>query len=160
MMLDQESRSFPLTISWPRIEIADVDIRLPATALGLVSPKLAALSLTGEVQLQIASFSVGRDAMLGGAMLLWRSAGSALSPVSPLGDYEMRFEGEGPVIRTTLHTLHGPLQLDGQGSWADGRNLGFLVTARIPPEFQEQLWPFLRLIAVERGDGSFELQIK
>jgi len=32
--------------------------------------------------------------------------------------------------------------------------------ARVRPQHQQQLVPLLRLIAVERGDGSFELQLK
>jgi hypothetical protein len=35
----------------------------------------------------------------------------------------------------------------------------FLATARIPARHQQQLGPLLRLIAVEHGDGSFELQL-
>jgi hypothetical protein len=33
----------------------------------------------------------------------------------------------------------------------------FLITARVPAQYQEQLAPLLRLIAVEHGAGSFEL---
>jgi len=80
--------------------------------------------------------------------------------VSPLGDYELRLEGEGPAGRATLHTLQGPLRLDGKGSWMHGDSPAFLAMARVPPQHQQQLAPLLRLIAVERGDGSFELQLK
>lgn len=153
-------RPFPVTISWSRIEIAHADISLPAAALGLGVPKLAPLELTGEVRLQVPSLSIGRSATQGSATLQWRDAGSALSPVSPLGDYELRLEGKGPVVRITLHTLRGPLQLDGQGSWSNGHRPAFLAIAHLPPQFQQRLAPFLRLIAVERGDGSFELQFK
>ncbi|HVR81057.1 MAG TPA: type II secretion system protein N, partial [Luteimonas sp.] len=134
-------------------------ISLPAAALDLV-PKLAPLELTGEMNLQVPSLSIGRSATRGSATLQWRAAGSALSPVSPLGDYELRLEGEGPAVRATLHTLQGPLQLDGQGSWPNGRKPVFLATAQMPPEYQQRLAPFLRLITVERGDGSFEWQLK
>jgi general secretion pathway protein N len=151
---------FPVTISRSRIELANADITLPAAALGLGVPKLATLELTGEVQLRVSSLSIERSATRGSATLQWRAAGSALSPVSPLGDYELRLEGEGPAVRATLRTLQGPLQLDGQGSWASGRTPVFLATARLPPQFQQRLAPFLRLVAVERGDGSFELQLK
>ena len=36
----------------------------------------------------------------------------------------------------------------------------FAGTADVPPEYQQQLVPFLRLIAVESSAGSFELQLK
>ncbi|HVB49739.1 MAG TPA: type II secretion system protein N [Burkholderiales bacterium] len=153
-------RAFPVSISRSRIELANADIGFPAAALGLGVPKLAPLELTGEVRLQVPSLSIGRRATLGSATLQWRAAGSALSPVSPLGDYELRLEGEGSVVHATLRTLQGPLQLTGQGSWADGREPVFHATARVPPEFEQRLAPFLRLIAVERGDGSFELRMQ
>lgn len=158
--LDPLSRPFPVTIFWSRIELANADISLPAVALGHVVPKLAALGLTGDMNLHIPSISIGRSATRGNATVQWRNAGSALSPVAPLGDYELRISGEGPTVRTTLHTLQGPLQLDGQGAWATGRKPEFLATARMPAQFQRRLAPFLRLIAVERGDGSFDFRLQ
>lgn len=154
------SRPFPVTISWSRIELAGADISLPAVALGHVVPKLATLGLTGDLNARIPRLSIGPDTIHGDATVQWRSAGSALSPVAPLGDYELRISGEGDTVRTTLHTLSGPLQLDGQGAWASGRKPGFLATAHMAPQFRQQLAPFLRLIAVERGDGSFEFRLK
>jgi general secretion pathway protein N len=159
VVLDQAAKQFPVTISLSRIEIADADINLPAAALGLGEPKLAPLGLTGDVLLHVARLALRRDAIEGSATLQWRGAGSAFTRVSPLGDYELRFEGEGATVRATLRTLQGPLQLDGQGSWASGGKPAFLGTARIAPEQRQQLAPLMRMIAVERGDGSFELRL-
>ena len=92
--------------------------------------------------------------------LQWRAAGSAFSPVSPIGSYELRLDGQGNIVRAVLSTLQGPLQLDGSGSWANGRAPEFLVTARVPAQYQEQLTPLLRMISVQRDEGSFELQLK
>ncbi len=158
--LEQATKRFPMTVSLSRIELANAAISLPAAALGLAVPQLAPLELTGEVQLQVSSLSITRDATRGSATLQWRAAGSALSPVSPLGDYELRIKGEGPAVHATLNTLQGPLRLDGKGSWTHGGSPAFLAVARVPPQHQQQLAPLLRLIAVERGDGSFELTLK
>jgi general secretion pathway protein N len=157
--LEQATRRFPVTISLSRIELANADISLPAAALGLGVPELALLELSGEVLIQIPHLSIERSGTRGNATLQWRAAGSALSSVSPLGDYELRLEREGPAVRAVLHTLQGPLQLDGKGSWTHGGRRAFLATARVSPQHQLQLAPLLRLIAVERGDGSFELQL-
>ncbi len=157
--LDQSARRFPVTISLSRIELANADISLPATVLGLGVPKLAPLGLTGDVLIHVASLSIARDAMDGNATLQWRAAGSTLTPVSPLGDYEVRLDGEGMTVHAFLRTIEGPLQLDGKGSWTHGDNPAFLAMARVPPQHQRQLAPLLRLIAVERGEGRFELQL-
>lgn len=158
--LASAARPFPVTIFWSRIELADADISLPAAALGHLVPKLATLGLTGELALHVPRLSLGRGATRGSATMQWRGAGSALSPVSPLGDYELRVSGDGPTVRTTLHTLQGPLQLDGQGVWSDRRPPEFVATARLPPDQRQAMAPFLRLITVERGDGSFEFRLQ
>lgn len=158
--LEQDAKRFPVTLSFSRVELANADVRLPAAVLGLAVPKLAPLGLTGDVQIHVARLSIARDGTQGNATLQWRGAGSALSSVSPLGDYELRLEGEGPAVRVSLRTLQGPLQLDGTGSWTHGNSPAFLATASVPPQHQQQLEPLLRLIAVERGEGRFELQLK
>ena len=158
--LDHAVQHFPVMISPSKIEVADADINLPAAALGLGAPKLAPLGLTGDMLLHIARLAFGRGSIQGNATLQWHGAGSAFTRVSPLGDYELRLDGDGASVKASLRTLQGPLQLDGQGAWASGRNLVFQGTARIPPQHQQQLAPLLRLIAIERGDGSFQMQLK
>ncbi len=157
--LDQSAKRFPVTISLSRIEVANADVSLPATVLGLGLPKLAPLGLTGDVLLHIASLTVERKEMQGNATLLWRDAGSVLTPISPLGDYELRLDGEGATVHAYLRTIQGPLRLEGKGSWANGNNPVFLATAQVAAEHQQQLAPLLRLIAVERGEGNFELRL-
>lgn len=158
--LDPELRPFPATLSWSRIEIANADISLPPAVLGYSLPKLAALELTGDMNLHLSHLSISRGDTRGNATLQWHTAGSVLSPVAPLGDYELRFAGEGPLVHINLRTLQGPLQLDGQGLLASGRKPDFHATAEVPPQFHQQLAPFLHLIAVEQVDGRFALQIK
>ena len=157
--LDQSPTRFPVTISLSRIEVANADISLPATVLGLGVPKLAPLGLTGDVLLHIASLTIQRKEVQGNATLQWRGAGSVLTPISPLGDYELRLDGAGATVHAYLRTIQGPLRLEGQGSWANGNNPVFLATAQVAAEHQQQLAPLLRLIAVERSEGNFELRL-
>lgn len=158
--LDRALRHFPVTISLSRIEVADADINLPAAALGVGVPKLAPLGLTGDMLLHIARLTLERGSIQGSATLQWRGAGSAFTRISPLGDYELRLQGDGAAVRASLRTLKGPLQLDGQGSWASGRNPAFQGSARVAPPQYQQLAPLLRMIAVERSEGRFELLLK
>lgn len=160
VLLDQAPKPFPVTLSLSQIELEDADIKLPAAALGLGEPKLAPLGLTGDVQLHLTQLALGPQSIKGKALLQWRGAGSAYTRVSPLGDYELRLDAEGSTVRVSLRTLQGPLQLDGQGSWTSGARPAFLGNARIAPEQRQQLAPLMRMIALERGDGSFELQLK
>ena len=160
LAFDHAVKHFPVAISASRIELTAAEINLPAAALSLTVPKLAPLELTGELMLRVVRLEIARGAPRGNATLQWRAAGSALSPVSPLGDYELHLEGDGSVLSASLRTLQGPLQLVGQGSWTSGRNPEFTGTAHVPPQHQQQLSPLLRLIAIERGAGNFSLQLK
>ncbi|MEO7251040.1 MAG: type II secretion system protein N, partial [Arenimonas sp.] len=152
--------TFPLTIFFSRIEVANAAISLPVPALAEAMPKLGPYRLSGEVQVQIASLSISSGATRGSATLQWRGASSALAPVSPLGDYQLRFEADGTQVRSTLLTLQGPLQLDGHGDWPMGSKPQFFASAQMQPQYRQQLAPFLRLISVERRDGSFEWRLQ
>lgn len=156
--LEPATAPFLMTVFWSHVELAQVDIHVPASALGLGMPRLVALGLGGGLQLQVPHWSFGPGAGPSTATLRWQAAGSALVPVTPLGDYELRIAGDAATVHATLHTLQGPLQLDGQGRWARGSQASYVATARLPAPLQPQLAPFLRLIAVERSDGSFELR--
>lgn len=158
VVLDGTGRHFLATISPSRVEMTDAQINLPAAALNLAIPKLAPLGLTGDMLIQIGRFSYGSGIIEGNARLQWRSAGSTFTAVSPLGDYELRLDADGTTARAQLRTLQGPMQLDGEGSWAHGGKAVYRLTARVPPQYQQQLAPLLRMIAVDRGDGSFTLQ--
>jgi general secretion pathway protein N len=155
--LEQAARPFPVSLSLARLEIADAAMQLPAAALGLGVPALAPLRLTGEVRVHVSQLSVERGSVRGEATLQWRGAGSALTKVAPLGDYELRLQAAGAAVLGELRTLEGPLELEGTGSWSSGAAPSYVVTARVQARHQEQLAPLLRLIAVERGAGRFEL---
>ena len=158
--LDHAAQHFPVTICPARVEVAAAGITLPAAAMGLGVAKLAPLGLTGDMLLRVARLAFRRGSVQGNATLQWRGAGSAYTRISPLGDYELRLEGNGTAVLASLRTLQGPLQLDGQGSWASGRNPVFQGNARVPPQQRQQLAPLLRMIAIDRGEGRFELQLK
>lgn len=157
--LEPTAARFPVALSWSRIELENADVRLPAAVLGLGVPKLAALGLTGDVQVHVESLSLARDTVTGNATLKWLAAGSTLTPVSPLGDYELRMDAKGTTANAVLRTLEGPLRLDGKGSWTRGARPVFAGMAGVPPQHWQQLAPLLRLIAVERGEGQFALQL-
>ena len=112
------------------------------------------------MRLRVDRLDVGRKTTQGSATMRWQAASSALAPVAPLGDYELRLVGEGPGFRAKLRTLRGPLELIGHGQWRRGEPPAFLVTANLPPEFRTALAPFLRVIAVERAEGSFEWRLR
>ncbi len=157
--LNSNARRFELAWSPAGVEVTNADIRLPAAVLAIAEPKLAPLGLGGELMVHIADLVIKSADVQANATVLWRGASSAHTKVSPLGDYELRFEQLGSGMTANLRTLGGPLQLDGAGAWARGARPAFRASARVSPQHREALEPFVRMIAVERGPGSYELQL-
>lgn len=158
--LDQSPKRFPVTVSLSQIEVANADIRLPASILGLALPNLAPLGLGGDVSMHIAEIFLQRDGLRGHATLQWQAASSMLIPVSPLGDYELSFDGEGEMPAASLRTLQGPLQIDGKESATASGERMFTAIIQVPAQLQQQLIPLLRLITVQRSESVFEIQFK
>jgi general secretion pathway protein N len=159
MELDSSARRFEVAWSPARIEVTDADINVPAAILGIAEPKLAPFGLGGDLMIHITDLVIRTADMQANATVVWRSASSAHTKVSPLGDYELRFEHSGTARTAILRTLGGPLQLDGTGAWTQGARPAFKAAARISPQYREELEPLMRMIGVERGAGNFEFQL-
>lgn len=157
--LARAPRPFPLRISLAGLELSDAELALPAGVFGLALPRLAPLGLSGNALLQVATLAIGPDRLRGKATLKLRETGSALTPVAPLGDYELLLDADQAGVRIALHTLAGPLQLDGGGVWAGGKASGFQALAQVPLQYRPQLGPLLGLIAVEHSAGNFTLKL-
>lgn len=153
------AKPFALMLSPFRIEIADAQFALPAAAIGVALPKLALLDPSGDLQVRVARLAVADGVILGDALVEWQDAGSSLTEVAPLGDYALRIEGRAAALDAVLTTSKGPLQLDGKASIARNGAPLLVATARVEKKYQPQLAPLLRLIGIERPDGSFDLQL-
>lgn len=149
-----------MSLSRSRIGLSGVDIRLPAATLAAGIPHMSAWGVDGEIRLVADQLEFGPGQAAGSLTLHWQAAGSALSPVSPLGDYALDVQGQDQGWQARLRTTAGPLQISGQGIWQPGADPRFEATAVVPPALRAQLAPFLRLLAVERSDGRFEWRLQ
>jgi len=154
----ESAKAFTASISPFGAEISDADFVLPAAALGLAVPGVALIEPTGDLLVHVPRLVIADRRPSGNVQVRWQSAGSSLTPVSPLGDYELRLDSETGGFIASLVTQKGPLHLDGKGSLRGEGPLALMVTAWVEPAWEAQLVPFLRLIAVERAAGKFELQ--
>lgn len=79
---------------------------------------------------------------------------SSLSPLKPLGSYEIRSEADGPLgLKWQLHTLRGPLQLQGTGLWQNGQ-LHFRGSAEATDGRETALANLLNLVGRRNGPRS------
>lgn len=158
--LEGAARPFTVSSSPAETAIRQVDIELPATLLAQAEPRLKPLRLSGALRVRAPDLAVGRDGMRGKLSVQWLQAGSAVSPVSPLGSYELDLAGEGKNIQATLSTLDGPVRFDGSGTWAVSGKPRIVATIDVPPDLREQLTPLLRLISRQRDEGTFEVRLE
>lgn len=86
--------------------------------------------------------------------MVWRDAGSALTPLRPVGSYRVELTGQGAGMTIALSTLAGPLELAGQGSWSAPGGLRFEGTAAAQPDMQAQLNGLLSILGRRAGDRA------
>ncbi len=158
--LEPPAKRFTVTMSRARIELSDADISVPAAILGIAAPQLAPFGLGGDLIVHVADMTIGNGGVQGHGTVEWHAASSALTRVSPLGNYELRFAQAGTGMTAVLRTLDGALQLDGSGSWGPGVRPAFNASARVAPQHREQLEPLLRTISVARGAGNYEIRLQ
>ena len=114
----------PLTLSpgWNSMEISAQQAQLPAAALTSLGMPWNTLAPTGKLELAWHTLSTRQPQAAGPLLdLTWRDAGSALSPLAPLGSYRLHLASTGKALTLDLTTEQGPLALSGQGSWDAGR---------------------------------------
>ena len=78
---------------------------------------------------------------------------SALSPVKPLGAYQLQVDWRGARAQLTLKTLSGPLQLQGSGVLVNGR-LQFSGEAWAREGQEQRLAILLNLLGQRRQQGN------
>lgn len=91
--------------------------------------------------------------MTGTMKLEMNDMASRLSPVKPLGAYNLAFDWRGRQAYVTLETAKGPLLLSGSGMFANGRLL-FSGKAETEAGREERLANLLNLLGQRRREGG------
>jgi len=139
-----------------QIRLADAQALLPADWLDGLGAPFNTLQPRGELGWQSRNLSLlwlsGRLVMSGQLTITARAMSSRLSPLRPLGSYQVVIDGgEPPTLKLT--TLEGSLQLTGDGQWTGGR-LRFQGLATPAPGMEAQLANLLNAIGPRRGNQS------
>ena len=91
--------------------------------------------------------------MAGSMTLEMNDIASRLSPVKPLGTYNLTFDWRGQQATATLKTAQGPLLLSGSGMFANGR-LQFSGKAETEAGQEERLANLLSLLGQRRKEDG------
>ena len=162
----------PQSILWglSKSQIAANEIKLPANILESLGNPWSTLRPRGELgarwtDIQLSGFEGlgGTNGILGGAnspssgviRIIISNLTSPISPVKPLGGYEISANIADTGMNWTLSTTSGPLLLKGQGEFsnkAGNKGMHFSGEANASPESKESLIGLLSLLGKKEGD--------
>jgi general secretion pathway protein N len=156
-------------ISWSlsKTQIAANEIKLPANVLEGLGNPWSTLRPRGELgarwtdinlaglMANLPGFGAGNTPSSGVIRIIISNLTSPISPVKPLGGYEIAANIADTGMNWTLSTTSGPLLLKGQGEFsnkAGSKAMQFSGEASASPESQESLIGLLSLLGKKEGD--------
>jgi general secretion pathway protein N len=150
-----QALSQPVTIagSWSRWQVSPGELLLPADRLAGLGAPLNTLAPTGAIKLVWNTLDVARQgqavAVTGRTVLTMTDMGSRMSPIRPLGSYEMVMDWHGQDAGLALRTVRGALLLSGTGTLNNGR-LQFSGEATAAEGYEDTLGNMLNLLGQRR----------
>jgi general secretion pathway protein N len=151
----------PLTVVIGRDRSATIGpaaLRLPAALLSGLGAPWNTIRPGGLIEISWDRLAIGNGHVVGNLSAHWSYASSALTPVSPMGDYRLETSGVFPGTTLTLRTIAGPLELTGSGTISEGGRLRFQGVARAmagtAPAVKTQLTGLISLLGRRDGDTA------
>ena len=137
------------------------EVRVGPGSLDLPSVELTRLGSPWNTIRPSAALSLRWDALViregvldGRVSVELRDAASAMTPVRPLGSYQIEVGGTGREVSLVLRTLSGPLKLEGSGKWERRRGLQFTASADAEGTEKSRLQSLLSLMGRREGDRT------
>lgn len=149
----------PVKISgdWSQWQVSPSSVLLPAERLSALGAPLNTVQLSGNMRLTWTPLMVTRRAsaadVTGVTTLHMTDIASRLSPIKPLGAYDLTMEWRGQQAQVALKTVRGPMLLSGGGVFRNGR-LQFSGKAEAEAGQEEQLAVLLNLLGQRRKEGN------
>ena len=147
------SRPVRITGSWSQWQVSAGELLLPAEGLAGLGAPLNTLAPAGTIKLTWNNLELVRQgqtvAMTGRTVLSMTDMSSRMSPIRPLGSYEMAMDWRGQQAGLQLRTVSGALLLSGSGTLQNGR-LRFSGQATAAEGYEESLGNMLNLLGQRR----------
>jgi general secretion pathway protein N len=151
------SQPVRVTGSWSQWQVSPAELMLPAEGLAGLGAPLNTLAPSGVMRLSWSTLELMRQqqavAVNGRTVLVMNDMGSRMSPVKPLGSYELAMDWQGQQAKLNLTTVRGALLLSGNGSLDRGR-LQFSGQAAAANGYEETLGNLLNLLGQRRMVGG------
>ncbi|HYD96444.1 MAG TPA: type II secretion system protein N [Noviherbaspirillum sp.] len=154
---DALSQPVQITGSWQQWQVSAASVALPAERLVGLGAPLNTIQPSGQMRLTWTPLQVTRqgDALevAGTTTLHMDDIASRLSPVKPLGAYQLIMDWRGQQAQMALTSVKGPLLLSGNGTLANGR-LQFSGKAEAEAGQEERLANLMNLLGQRRREGD------
>lgn len=151
------SQPIRVTGSWSQWQVSPGELKLPAEGLAGLGAPLNTLAPSGVMRLSWTTLELVRQqqavAVNGRTVLAMNDMGSRMSPIKPLGSYELAMDWRGQQAQLNLTTVRGALQLSGAGSLDRGR-LQFSGQASAANGYENTLGNLLNLLGQRRMVGG------
>ncbi|MBC7455072.1 MAG: type II secretion system protein N [Massilia sp.] len=142
---------------WSHWQLSAAELMLPAEGLAGLGAPLNTLAPSGVMRLSWSALDLVREARTvavnGRTTLLMSDMGSRMSPIKPLGSYQLTMDWQGQQARLNLSTLRGALLLSGDGVLDRGR-LRFSGQASAANGYEATLGNLLNLLGQRRMVGG------
>jgi general secretion pathway protein N len=154
---DALAQAVRVTGSWNQWQVNPGSMILPAERLAGLGAPLNTIQPAGRMRLVWTALQLSRDgnaiAVNGTTTLHMDDIGSRLSPIKPLGAYQLAMDWRGRQAALELKSVRGPLLLSGSGSLTNGR-LKFSGKAEAEEGQEDRLANLLNLLGQRRRVGD------
>lgn len=157
-----EALSQPVSVtgSWQQWQVSPAAVLLPAERLAALGAPLNTVQPSGQMRLSWGTLQLARQdgiiGMTGSMDLDMNDMASRMSPIKPLGSYNLALDWRGLQAAVTLKTIKGPMLLSGSGTFANGR-LQFSGKAEAETGQEERLANLLNLLGQRRREGNKDI---
>jgi len=157
-----EALSQPVSVtgSWQQWQVSPAAVLLPAERLAALGAPLNTVQPSGQMRLSWGTLLLARQDgtiwMTGSMNLNMNDIASRMSPIKPLGSYNLALDWRGTQAAVTLKTIKGPMLLSGTGILSNGR-LQFSGKAEAETGQQERLANLLNLLGQRRREGDKDI---
>lgn len=151
------SQPISVTGNWHQWQVSPAAILLPAERLVALGAPLNTVQPSGQMRLSWEPLHLtqqnGKIEIAGAINLEMNDLASRMSPIKPLGSYNLALDWHGAQASVTLKTVKGPMLLSGSGMLNNGQ-LQFSGTAQAEAGQEQRLANFLNLLGQRRREGD------
>jgi general secretion pathway protein N len=145
---------------WHQCQVSPGAISLPMERLAALGAPLNTVRPSGQMLLSWELLQLTQEneiiEVVGSMNLEINDLASRLSPIKPLGSYNLALAWHGTQADLTLKTIKGPMLLNGSGEFGNG-HLQFSGTAQAEAGQEQRLANFLNLLGQRRKEGDTDV---